>query len=51
MTEIKTEHAHNYYPTRIYELANFYYVITLLECECGKQIWDVGDRVDDKEDE
>ena len=50
--EIKQEetpqkkHEHSYYPTEIYQLGNFDYVIVKLECECGEVEWDVGDRVD-----
>ena len=44
----KKKHEHSYYPVRIYELSNFYYVIVLLECDCGETIWDIGDRVDDR---
>ena len=52
MTEDKKEkqapHEHEYYPKDIYPLSNFWYILVRLECECGDEHWDIGEKVNDE---
>lgn len=45
-TEPKPSHEHDYYPTEVYRLSNFWYLIVKLVCECGDEQWDIGEKLD-----
>jgi len=37
------KHEHKFYPSSIYELQNYTWIIVKLCCDCGKEDWDEGE--------